>query len=82
MSVKNGILRSKNTNLVPVFLKIAPDITPDDLEEIIKVSNQEIITGLIISNTTIDREQDLKSSNSKELGGLSGAPLFLKSTIT
>ena len=37
MSVKNGILRSKNRNLVPVFLKIAPDITPDDLEEIIKV---------------------------------------------
>jgi len=63
ISVKNGILRSKNSNLVPVFLKIAPDITPDDLEEIIKVSNQEIITGLIISNTTIDREQDLKSSN-------------------
>ena len=80
MSVENGILRSKNTNLVPVFLKISPDITPDDLEEIIKVSNQEIITGLIISNTTIDREKDLKSSNSKELGGLSGAPLFLKST--
>ena len=61
-------------------IAILLNITPDHLEEIIKVSNQEIITGLIISNTTIDREQDLKSSNSKELGGLSGAPLFLKST--
>ncbi|MDC1023450.1 quinone-dependent dihydroorotate dehydrogenase, partial [Alphaproteobacteria bacterium] len=81
MSVKNGILKSKSSNLeVPVFLKIAPDITSNDLESIIKISSQKKITGLIISNTTIDREINLKSPNLKEFGGLSGAPLFLKST--
>jgi dihydroorotate dehydrogenase len=81
MSVKNGILKSKSFNLeVPVFLKIAPDITSNDLESIIKISNQKNITGLIISNTTIDREKNLRSPNLKELGGLSGVPLFLKST--
>ena len=80
ISVKNGILKSNNSNLVQVFLKIAPDITLNDLEEIIQVSNQEGITGFIISNTTIDRKQDLKSLNSQEMGGLSGVPLFLKST--
>ena len=80
-SVKNGILKSQNSDLeVPVFLKIAPDITSNDLESIIKISSQKNITGLIISNTTIDREKKLKSPNLKELGGLSGAPLFLKST--
>ena len=81
MSVKNGILKSKNSNLeVLIFLKIAPDINSNDLEKIIKISSQNNITGLIISNTTIDREINLKSSNLKELGGLSGAPLFFKST--
>lgn len=80
-SVKNGILKSKKLNFeVPIFLKIAPDITTNHLEEIIKISSQNDITGLIISNTTIHRDINLKSSNLKELGGLSGAPLFLKST--
>jgi len=81
MSVKNGILKSDNSNLkVPVFLKIAPDITSNDLETIIKISTQKNIAGLIISNTTICRDKKLKSSNLQEFGGLSGAPLFLKST--
>ena len=81
LSVKNGILKSKNSNLkVPVFLKIAPDVTSNDLEAIIKISSQKNIAGLIISNTTIDREKNLKSLNVKELGGLSGVPLFSKST--
>ena len=48
-AVKNGILKSKNSNLkVPVFLKIAPDITSNDLEAIIKISSQKNIAGLII----------------------------------
>ena len=81
MSVKNGISKSQNSNLkVPVFLKIAPDITLSDLETIIKISSQKNITGLIISNTTIDRGKNLKSNNLNELGGLSGKPLFFKST--
>ena len=81
MSVKNGISKSKNCNLeVPVFLKIAPDISSNELEEIIKISSQKNITGLIISNTTTSRQKNLKSANLKEFGGLSGAPLFLNST--
>ena len=80
-SVKVGILNSKINNLeLPIFLKIAPDIDETNLKTIIKVANNQKITGLIISNTTIERKADLKSKNVNEVGGLSGRPLFLKST--
>ncbi len=64
---------------IPVFLKIAPDLTQTDLEDIVEVALKSRISGIIATNTTISRE-GLKSSNQSELGGLSGAPLFEKST--
>jgi len=80
-AVKNGILQSKKANLkLPIFLKISPDIKEDVLEKIVKIANKKKITGLIISNTTIDRNNNLSSKNFKEVGGLSGKPLFIKST--
>ena len=80
-AVKKGILNSKLANLnIPIFLKIAPDISLKILEAIINKAVQLKVTGLIISNTTIDRNKNLKSHNANEIGGLSGTPLFNKST--
>ena len=80
-AVQKGIFNSKLENPnIPIFLKIAPDISLEILEAIINKAVQLKVTGLIISNTTIDRNKNLKSQNANEIGGLSGTPLFNKST--
>ncbi len=66
-------------NRVPVFLKIAPDLDDRALAEIAEVASETGIDGIIATNTTLDRE-GLKSPLSVETGGLSGKPLFDKST--
>ena len=64
----------------PVLLKIAPDLTRQEQEDIADVALGSAIDGLIISNTTVARPADLKSADAPEPGGLSGAPLFEPST--
>lgn len=64
---------------IPVFLKIAPDLTGSDLEDIVEVAMATRISGIIATNTTLARD-GLKSANRNQAGGLSGAPLFEKST--
>lgn len=64
---------------LPVFLKIAPDLSDDELAAIAKVANASGIDAIIATNTTLSR-QGLKSSAAAEAGGLSGAPLFGPST--
>jgi dihydroorotate dehydrogenase len=64
---------------IPIFLKIAPDLTPQDLHDVVEVALAARISGIIATNTTISRE-GLKSASRDEAGGLSGAPLFEKST--
>ena len=64
---------------IPVFLKIAPDLTEGDLEDIVEVAVAARLSGIIATNTTISRD-GLKSASRNETGGLSGAPLFEKST--
>ncbi|MEO0882492.1 MAG: quinone-dependent dihydroorotate dehydrogenase [Pseudomonadota bacterium] len=66
----------------PVFLKLAPDLDETAIAEIIKVVRKAtpFLTGLIISNTTIERPDTLQSTDKAEAGGLSGAPLMEKST--
>ena len=81
ISVKNGIAESKKLELhLPIFLKISPDITENNLNLIIETANKNNIAGLIISNTTVDRYKDLHPDILHEEGGLSGKPLFTKST--
>ncbi len=63
----------------PVFLKIAPDLTDQDLADIAKVATDARVAAIITTNTTLDRT-GLKSQHRDEMGGLSGAPLFDKST--
>lgn len=65
----------------PVFLKIAPDVDDEAIKDIVgAVLDAEGVTGLIVSNTTIARPASLKSPYASEVGGLSGKPLFDKST--
>lgn len=74
MELRAGLARP-----VPVFLKIAPDLTEDEIADVAEVALASGIDGVIATNTTLSRE-GLKSAHGDEKGGLSGAPLFEKST--
>ena len=63
----------------PILLKIAPDLTDEQLLDIIDIVNTTKIAGVIATNTTISREE-LQSENKAEVGGLSGKPLTSRST--
>ncbi len=64
---------------IPVFLKIAPDLTDEDLAQIAEVALASGLAGIIATNTTLARD-GLTSPHRAEAGGLSGAPLFERST--
>jgi dihydroorotate dehydrogenase len=73
-------LADKGERAVPVFLKIAPDLTEADLDDIAAELLANKLEGLIVSNTTLSRT-GIASKNRSEAGGLSGVPLFERSTI-
>lgn len=70
--------RSKKS--VPVFLKIAPDLTEYEMDDIAEVVKNSHLDALIVSNTTLDRDGLKDQKQASEAGGLSGKPLFAKST--
>lgn len=72
-------VRSQLPRPIPIFLKIAPDLTQDDLAAIAEVALTSGLSGIIATNTTLSRD-GLQSRHKGETGGLSGAPLFEKST--
>ena len=77
----NGVLET-NAALatpIPIFLKIAPDLDLDEIADIADVARETGINGIIATNTTLSRD-GLTSKDSDQQGGLSGAPLFEKST--
>ena len=63
----------------PILLKIAPDLTDEQLVDIIDIVSETKIDGVIATNTTISRE-GLSSENKKETGGMSGVPLGKRAT--
>lgn len=63
-------------NPPPIFLKVAPDLEPSDIDAIARIAMDKGLGALIVSNTTITRPH-LKSHHANEAGGLSGAPLRL-----
>jgi dihydroorotate dehydrogenase len=65
---------------VPVFLKIAPDLSEEGLDDIAAEATSHPLDGLIVSNTTLARDGLKDQVQAKEMGGLSGAPLFARST--
>ena len=66
---------------IPVFLKIAPDLTEEGLDDIAAEALSHALDGLIVSNTTLSREGLKDQRQANEAGGLSGKPLFDKSTV-
>jgi len=70
---------SKKENPKPILLKIAPDLTNEQLLDIIDIVNDTKIDGVIATNTTISRDGLISDSRS-ETGGLSGKPLANRST--
>jgi len=65
---------------LPVFLKIAPDLTEEGLDDVAAEALAHDLDGLIVSNTTLSREGLKDQVQAKQAGGMSGAPLFAKST--
>ena len=65
---------------VPLLVKIAPDATDDDLDDIVAVCRDLRMDGIIVGNTTLSRPASLRSERRGETGGLSGAPLTTLST--
>ncbi len=64
----------------PLFVKIAPDLNDAEVEAIAELALAHGVDGLIATNTTVARPRTLRSANTAEAGGLSGAPLFARST--
>lgn len=64
---------------IPVFLKIAPDLSDMEIDEIADVAVESGLSGIVATNTTLART-GLKSADAGQTGGLSGAPLFAPAT--
>ncbi len=64
---------------IPIFLKISPDMTDKELAALAEVAQSHDVDAIIATNTTLSRE-GLKSPQATQSGGLSGAPLFDRST--
>jgi dihydroorotate dehydrogenase len=63
-----------------VLLKIAPDLSLNELDGVVTVARKRGIDGIIVANTTIARPRSLRDRAAREAGGLSGRPLFSLST--
>jgi dihydroorotate dehydrogenase len=65
----------------PVLLKVAPDLSLAELDDVVHIARSRGVDGIIVANTTLARPSTLRETNrSKEEGGLSGRPLFRLST--
>ncbi|GEM64309.1 dihydroorotate dehydrogenase (quinone) [Sphingobacterium faecium NBRC 15299] len=74
-------LNEKRENKKPILLKIAPDLTDSQLDDIVEIVQETGIAGVIATNTTISRAGLRSDANLvKEMGGVSGAPLTKRST--
>jgi len=76
-----GVIETRNQlgRQIPIFLKIAPDLTSEEISQIAQVARHTRIDAIIATNTTLDRT-NLMSKHQIQTGGLSGKPLFEKST--
>jgi dihydroorotate dehydrogenase len=73
-------LSAESARHVPLAVKIAPDLSPSQIEDIVKVVADQSIDALIVSNTTLARAGVQGEKYATESGGLSGAPLLTAST--
>lgn len=75
-------LASVRGHRVPMLIKIAPDLSETELDGMTEVFNAAKIDGVIAGNTTVDRTMLGKNPLAAQVGGLSGKPLYEKSTTT
>jgi dihydroorotate dehydrogenase len=72
---------SREAGITPVLIKIAPDLTLNELDDLVGGARRHRVDGMIIGNTTLARPPMLRDqAMAKEAGGLSGRPLFARST--
>jgi len=82
MHILNTLQQRNNKNDIsrPILLKIAPDLTNEQLNDIVEIVTETKIAGIIATNTTIDKSALSKEDLKSEAGGLSGAPLTKRAT--
>jgi dihydroorotate dehydrogenase len=77
------LINSQQTRSRPILLKIAPDLTKEQLDDVAELATEIKLDGLVVSNTTIQRDNlvtPVKKLEEIGAGGLSGKPLFVAST--
>jgi dihydroorotate dehydrogenase len=67
---------ARSAGPTPVLLKIAPDLSLADLDDVVGIARSRRLDGMIVGNTTLSRPATLRDVAAKEAGGLSGRPLF------
>ena len=77
---KQHELAVANNRYVPIAIKIAPDLSDEEIENICRIFLENEVDGIIATNTTLDREMIANMPHVTEAGGLSGKPEFRKST--
>jgi dihydroorotate dehydrogenase len=80
LKAEQKVLQAEYQKYVPLVVKIAPDLTPDEIDLIAAALLENEIDGVIATNTTLDRSAVQGSALKDQAGGLSGAPLRDKST--
>lgn len=75
---EQSAIHSREKKYVPLLVKISPDLSPSQLEDLATSLLQEKIDGVISANTTVHRDAILNSVYAKENGGLSGRPLSIR----
>jgi dihydroorotate dehydrogenase len=72
---------SREAGITPVLIKIAPDLTLSELDDLVGGARRHRVDGMIVGNTTLARPPTLRDqATAKEAGGLSGRPLFTRAT--
>ena len=74
-----GVMAARGAARLPVMLKVAPDLGPAEIEDLAEVALAAGVDAIVATNTTLSRE-GVSGSHAAEAGGLSGAPLFERST--
>ncbi len=82
LKTEQSRLESEHGKKVPLLFKVAPDLDESHIRDLSKVFLDGGLDGLIATNTTLDRDAVAEHPRAQEAGGLSGKPVFRKSTET
>lgn len=80
LKTRQAELAKQYNKYVPIAIKIAPDLTDEEIANICEIFLKNNVDGIIATNTTLDREMINDMPHVREAGGLSGRPVFEKST--